>query len=495
MKRLLLLSILMCASFGLVGQTVVDRFTSYDEMAGKAVWFYNVDLMRDASGDFIYQMDSAGKIKKVYNSSIYTTLSSEEVLVSGVYKYKGKNYLQVYISGTRYYLLIGKNNNYLMNTRSASYWKQLAQDALKYKYISTSSYIVRAKAQNLEAEEYASLRWGSLKRPQSLDEEVYMIFTTSYNSVNTFKFKAQDFEFFRKDFVVVKPAVTATSVSSSENNDTRDKVSAMDANRVFDANLQLGYSVRNFLSSKGEAYVPDETIPFAVYGYSNGEYLGYLLGYEYRVSANNVTIFSNDAKYLKERGNNGMTVRKEQAKKWDAENVEQYNKRIEAYNERLRQEEEQARLQVEKDKKKSREILQYLRKNRVIIGDYNVGESYSDYYLKLEVHNWFSKRIKYLDLTVMAVNSVGDPRWYDKNRSVKNIQCIGYIESLSIGTYRFDDLFYDSSEVIDDIIVCGAVITFEDNSKITIDSQAAAAKMYVENHNIELPDNFFQYIR
>jgi hypothetical protein len=66
---------------------------------------------------------------------------------------------------------------------------------------------------------------------------------------------------------------------------------------------------------------------------------------------------------------------------------------------------------------------------------------------------------------------------------------------LSIGTYRFDDLFYDSSEVIDDIIVCGAVITFEDNSKITIDSQAAAAKMYVENHNIELPDNFFQYIR
>ena len=367
MKRLLLLSILMCASFGLVGQTVVDRFTSYDEMAGKAVWFYNVDLMRDASGDFIYQMDSAGKIKKVYNSSIYTTLSSEEVLVSGVYKYKGKNYLQVYISGTRYYLLIGKNNNYLMNTRSASYWKQLAQDALKYKYISTSSYIVRAKAQNLEAEEYASLRWGNLKRPQSLDDEVYMIFTTSYNSLNTFKFKAQDFDFFRKDFVVVKPAVTATSVSSSENNDTRDKVSAMDANRVFDANLQLGYSVRNFLSSKGEAYVPDETIPFAVYGYSNGEYLGYLLGYEYRVSANNVTIFSNDAKYLKERGNNGMTVRKEQAKKWDAENVEQYNKRIEAYNERLRQEEEQARLQVEKDKKKSREILQYLRKNRVII--------------------------------------------------------------------------------------------------------------------------------
>ena len=179
MKRLLLLSILMCASFGLVGQTVVDRFTSYDEMAGKAVWFYNVDLMRDAGGDFIYQMDSAGKIKKVYNSSIYTTLSSEEVLVSGVYKYKGKNYLQVYISGTRYYLLIGKNNNYLMNTRSASYWKQLAQDALKYKYISTSSYIVRAKAQNLEAEEYASLRWGNLKRPQSLDDEVYMIFTTS----------------------------------------------------------------------------------------------------------------------------------------------------------------------------------------------------------------------------------------------------------------------------------------------------------------------------
>ena len=495
MKRLLLLSILLCASLGLVGQTISDRFTSYDEMDGQKVWFYNVDLMREASGSFIYQMDSAGKLKKVYSSSIYDSLSSEDVSVSGVYKYKGKNYLQVYISGTRYHLLIGKKNDYLMNTRSASYWMQLEQDASKYKYISTTSYIVRGRAQSLASADYAKLTWSALKRPVSLDDEVYLFFTTSDNSVHTFRFKAQDLGFFRKDFAVAKPAATTTSVSTSVNSGNQEKVSAMDANRVFDANLQLNYSIRNFLSSKGENYVPDETIPFAVYGYSNGEYLGYLLGYEYRVSAGNVNISKDDAKYLQVRGNNGLEARKEQAKKWNAANVKQYNERLAAYNERLRQEEEQARLKVEKDKKKSREILEYLRKNRVILGDYYIGESYSDYYLKLEVFNWFSKRIKYLDLTVMAVNSVGDPRWYDKSRSVKNIQCIGYIESLSSGTYKFDDLFYDSSEVIEDIIVCGAVITFEDNSKITIDSQAAAAKMYAENHNIELPDNFYQYIR
>ena len=93
MKRLLLLSILLSASLGLVGQTISDRFTSYDEMDGQKVWFYNVNLMREASGDFIYQMDSAGKLKKVYSSSIYDSLSSGDVSVSGVYKYKGKNYL------------------------------------------------------------------------------------------------------------------------------------------------------------------------------------------------------------------------------------------------------------------------------------------------------------------------------------------------------------------------------------------------------------------
>ncbi len=487
MKRLLLLSILMCASFGLVGQTVVDRFTCYDEMAGQNVWFYNMNLMREVCGDYIYQMGSDGKFKKVSSDSLYESLSTEEVQISGVYKDKGKNYLQVYISGTRYHLLISKKSDFMMNARSASYWKQLMQEASRYKYISTSSYIVKGQASRLDSEDYVSLRWAALKRPQSLDDEVYFNFTTSYNSL-VFRFRAQDFAFYKKDFVIVRPVVSKPSVSVSSDKGNAGKEYVMDSNRVFDAELQLAYSVKNFLDSKGEEYISDEPLPFAVYSYSGGEYYGYLLGYECHFDEDLVSLSDHDAQYLKNRGTSGMSVRKIPAKTYDEVNASQYRKKVSEHQENMRKEEEQA-------KAKSREVLQYLRKNRVIIGNYYVSESYSDYSLKLEIYNWFTKRIKYIDLTVMAINSVGDPRWYDKDRCVKNIQCIGYIDALGSGTYKFDDLFYDSSEVIDDIIVCGAVITFEDNSKITIDSQAAARKLYFHNHDIEIPDNFYYYIR
>ena len=481
---MILLNILLLTALNLVAQSSSDRFTSYDEMVNQKVWFYNVHLMRQIEGDFIYSFKNE-KPTSQSKYELYTELSSRDISVVGVYNYRGKDYLEVYLTEGKYYLLINKNTDFLANTRSASYWSKIENEVLKYKYVSAHSYLLRDFDQRSLTENYISVRWSSLVRPSSLNEDVYFTFTALSKSA---RFKAQDLDFFKKDFIVTLPEVSGTHVDAQTGNKVSNKESVMDSNRVFDAQLNLSYSVRQFLDSKGEEYIPDEDVPFAVYGYTNGYYYGYLLGYEFKADSGYITLSYHDAKYLKDRGMIGMETRKVQAKKSDEINVVQYNKRVSQYQDRLKKEEEEA-------KKKSREILQYLRKNRVILGDYYIGESYSDYYLKLEVYNWFSKRIKYVDLTVMAVNSVGDPRWYDRSRSVKNIQCIGYIESLSSGTYKFDDLFYDSSEVIDDIIVCGAVITFEDNSKITIDSQTAAANMYIENHNIELPNNFYQYIR
>lgn len=273
-----------------------------------------------------------------------------------------------------------------------------------------------------------------------------------------------------------------------------ERYAAMDKNRVFLAETDpYSYYVSDVLDAEGVQTGYVEKVPVAIYKVVKENYntycYGILFGREVRLYKNSYLTFASDEDYdyLLMRGANGEAARKEAARQLDKVKSGEYKDRV-------AKEQELAKQKVELDKKKSFELLQYLRKNRAIIANHYVSEEYSDYSLKLEICNWFSKRIKYLDLTVMAVNNVGDPRWYSKSKSVKNIQCIGYIESLSNATYAFGDLFYDSSELINDIIVCDAVITFEDNSKITISPQAAA-KMYVANHRVEFPDNFFQHIR
>lgn len=265
-----------------------------------------------------------------------------------------------------------------------------------------------------------------------------------------------------------------------------ERYAAMDKNRVFQVNVDE-YYVSEALADEGVAKGYVKEVPVAIYkilkeGYYTYCY-GILFGQEIKLSLSSYFSFASDDdyQYLMKRGAYGAEIRKTNAIQLDAVQSAAFKKEV-------------AR-SVEQDRKKSQEILNYLRKNRAIISSTYVWESYSDYRIELKICNWFSKKIKYLDLTVMAINNVGDPRWYDKDRCVKNIQCIGYINSFENVTYKFEDVFYDSSEAISDIIICGAVITFEDNSKITVNTQDAAAKMYRKNHDIELPNNFYQYIR
>ena len=279
----------------------------------------------------------------------------------------------------------------------------------------------------------------------------------------------------------------AQTISNSE------RYAAMDKNRVFPAEVD-SYYVSDVLSAEGVKRGYVDNVPVAIYkvveeGYSTYCY-GILFGREVKLYKNSYLTFDSeeDYDYLLMRGSIGEGDRKSAARQLD-------NVKSEEYRAKVVKEQALAKQREEQEKKKSRELLQYFRKHRAIIWDYSVSESYSDYTLTLEIMNWFPKRIKYLDLTVMAVNNVGDPRWYSKDRSVKNIQCIGYLESLKSSTYKFEDLFYDSSEVIEDIVVVGAVITFEDNSKISVTSEQAVQKLYYDNHDVSLPDNFWDLVR
>ena len=112
MKRLVLLNILLLIALNLFAQSSSDRFTGYDEMVNQKVWFYNVHLMRQIDGDFIYSFKN-DKPTPQSKYELYTELSSRDISVLGVYNYREKNYLEVYLTGGKYYLLINKNTDFL----------------------------------------------------------------------------------------------------------------------------------------------------------------------------------------------------------------------------------------------------------------------------------------------------------------------------------------------------------------------------------------------
>ena len=62
-------------------------------------------------------------------------------------------------------------------------------------------------------------------------------------------------------------------------------------------------------------------------------------------------------------------------------------------------------------------------------------------------------------------------------------------------SFSFEDLYYDYYNQIDDVVVIGAVITFEDNSKISVTSEQAVQKLYYDNHDVSLPENFWDLVQ
>lgn len=264
------------------------------------------------------------------------------------------------------------------------------------------------------------------------------------------------------------------------------RYAAMDKNRVFLVKVNESY-VSDELANEGisKGYLTD--VPVAMYkivkeGYYTYCY-GILFGEEIKLSFSSSFKFasSDDYEYLLKRGSSGADFRIVNARHLDKVQSAEYKKEVKSL--------------AEQDKKESLELLQYFRKNRAIIWDYSVRRSYDDYTFYVEIMNWFPKNIKYVELKVAALNSVGDPRWYDKDETIRNVRCVGYIDSLEKGTFTFEDLYYDYYNQIDDVVVIGAVITFEDNSKISVTSEQAVQKLYYDNHDVSLPENFWDLVQ
>ena len=367
-----------------------------------------------------------------------------------------------------------------------------AQSQYQYKYISTDSYLLRSYPA-VKKTEYVAIKWVSSYSPS--DSEKMLAFTVAELGNKTIRFKAKYFDFFKKDFYTTLPAVSNETAVAVETGMTEaEKSAAMDACRVFEAEVYPSYSVENLLDDKGQEYIPGKNIPFAIYGYSSDGYHGYLLGHDVVLPENAVSsLDSSDKSYLRYRRLSGQEQRKSVAQKLDVVESAQYNVELKQYKDSLRraeeEEEKERHRQAEQEKKEAREALKYIQKNRVIIFDYDWSRSYSYYSYSMYIYNPFPKAIKRLDFVVMALDEDGNPRWYDESMTVKKIYYNeSYIPAYSYQSMNWEDLYYDSYNYIDDFIVVGAKITFADNSKISVNTIDGAMNMYYDRHDISEPE-------
>lgn len=361
-----------------------------------------------------------------------------------------------------------------------------------YKYISADSYLLRPYVKELVGADYVPIRWVGTRS--------FMVPMLG-NKLISIDEKYMDF--FKKDFYITMPETSRVQEQKTEAGiGVAEKYAAMDASRVFDAEVSPAYyDVRDILNDYDQEYIPGQSIPFAVYAYTSGKYYGYLLGHDVTLSENMVSaIDPSDKSYLLSRGFTGQNERKFSAQKFDAAIAASYKTRLKHYQDSLRRVEEEAereRLRIQAQKKKdAKAYLQYLQRNKIILQDYDWKRDYGDYTLTIEVFNCFSKAIKRLDFTVIALDSNGYPRWYDKGRSVKkiwfNVHAIDPYEKTNI---YWNDLYYDGDYDIEDFMITSAVITFVDNTTMTFSSQSAVDKICLWNHSIDAPEDWMDYIK
>lgn len=371
----------------------------------------------------------------------------------------------------------------------------MAADAFcqqSYKYISADSYLLRSYVNELVGVDYVPIRWVGTRS-----------FMVPMLGNKLISIDAKYMDFFKKDLYVTMPQTSYVSERKTDEGLSKaEKYAAMDASRVFNAEVSPAYyDVRDILNDYDQEYIPIQSIPFAVYAYTSGKYYGYLLGHDVTLSENMVSaIDPSDKSYLLSRGFTGQNERKFSAQKLGTVIAAQYNTRLKQYQDSLKRVEEEAereRLRIQAQKKKdAKAYLQYLQRNKIILQDYDWRRDYGDYTLTIEVFNCFSKAIKRLDFTVVALDSNGYPRWYDKGRSVKkiwfNVHAIDPYEKTNI---YWNDLYYDGDYDIEDFMITSAVITFIDNTTMTFSTQTKVDNICLWNHSIYAPEDWLDYIK
>ena len=487
MKRVLVLLISAFISLVSYAQITNDRFNSYDSMVGERIIIFDAYSTFLSHGPYAYE-NKEGKFKVMKDNAIYQSIDSVPVSVLGLVPDKRKHYLSIRAEGATLFLLIDKKHDYLKNTRSISYWEdEFEKFTEKYSHILYQSPLIsfNGEKNDLILGKYLPISWFSIQCPKQIQDAFKIenkiqdkthYWTLEDITQNISSFLSQ--EEFEKEWAIEQARLLA------EKKERERLDSIADVNTICEAKILHTAEAKTILKGGNiDRYDDDETMYLSIFGYEEEVinpyfkdrrrqlYKGYALGKELCFPASALSFTDDSAKaFIEARGMAGVDRRKEVAQVNDEKRREEYIQDIIDQTDWLL-----GRLDALEKFRKQKKIL--------IIGqDY----SYSHYQfgLKFKFYNCYQKEIKYINLTICAYNRVGDLQRDDIGQSKKEVRCIGPLEKGEVGTYDFDELFWDENDIIHRLVVTNVKLTFMDNSVVSYSGQKSV-ELHMSDHYAE----------
>lgn len=247
---------------------------------------------------------------------------------------------------------------------------------------------------------------------------------------------------FYKEIEDLKPYSVFVSAADAARAIEQNAKDAISDSRLYIGTIQRRLNNIESMSGVRHTFEIGDKLPFVGYADSEYDYLGLYLGKIYLISEKNVS-FQNaeDGDFLKRRKEMGFDVRMKYAKEYDSVVIVAHKARQDSIERAMR----------------NKELF-------IMDVNYAFGEHNPQSGISITVYNCYNKQIKYIDITLIPYNKVGDVQADYFGKKEKIVQCIGPLAAGETATYEFSDVYWDKYDIIELIKMTMIKLTFMDGT-------------------------------
>lgn len=453
MKRIILILLVSLSSLYIYGQN--DKFSTYAEMVGKEVTFYDAAQQIKALGKFLFVKNEKGKLVAVKDVTPFQSIQNGVCFhVNQIVTIKDKQYLECSSANETIYFLVSEKYPILPNFRSATVWEEvlrsLREECPYLKLQDKQKY-----AQNdIVLGKFVKVAWNKFEFPKTIGSDVFF----SYNH-GRYTSRIPYASIRRSDFA------SERDIQEEKERQDEEERRRVEQEKKDSINDYIPIIARSKYHNSNRNEMIDSLGMDNHHVYAIIDNKAYAYHWIEKTVSLDSLVFDDEGRYqfLLRRGNKGLAIRKKIAFQQDSimqlgvahcidslRNLSQIAKNN-FYNELNR-----------------RQI--FILKDLYSYSEYRFGK-------KFKFYNCFNKRIKYINITLTAYNGVGDIQRDDIGRSSAKLRGIGPIEKGDIASYDWDELFWDDNDIIDEVVITNITFTFFDGT-----TKSYSGKANIDKH-------------
>lgn len=440
MKRIILIILVILSSLYIYGQN--DKFSTYAEMVGKEVTFYDAAQQIKALGKFLFIKNEKGKLVTVKDVTPFQSIQNGECFhVNQIVTIKDKQYLECSSANETIYFLVSEKCPILPNFRSATVWEE-ALHSLREKCPYLKLQDKQKYAQNdIVLGKFVKVTWNKFEFPKTIGSDVFF----SYNH-GRYTSRIPYASIRRSDFA------SEADVQEEKNRQDEEERRRVEQERRDSIDDYIPIIARSKYHDSDWNEMIDSLGMDNHHVYAIIDNKAHVFHWEEKVVSLDSLVFDDEERhqFLLRRGNKGLAIRKKIAFQQDSIMQLRVAHCIDSLRNLSRIAENNLYNELNR-----RQI--FILKDLYSYSEYRFGK-------KFKFYNCFNKRIKYINITLTAYNSVGDIQHDDIGRSSAKLRGIGPIEKGDIAFFDWDEIFWDDNDIIDEVVITNITFTFFDGT-------------------------------